>query len=272
VPSTDRQAQLAYSDLQPLMLDEQSRFAKAKKIIAVTGHFLGRDGLDGLVVADVGCSGGIIADSLSASGARVVGLDIDVPGIRKAAARFGGADGPSFVCADSQRAPLADGSVDVVVCNHIYEHVVSPESLVAEMHRVLGPDGIAYLGLGNRWGVMEPHYRLPFLSYLPRRWADAYVRASGRAPHYHERFRSRSQLARLFAAFDLWDYTYSVLSEPERFAMKPLPPAAAAGMATTARLLRPIVPTFIWVAAHAPATPAGPDLIRNPQRVVAGSA
>jgi SAM-dependent methyltransferase len=252
------------------MLDESSRLAKARKIIAVTGHFLGREDLAGLLVADVGCSGGIIADSLSATGARVVGLDIDVPGVRKAAARYAAPGGPAFVCADSQRAPLADGSVDVVVCNHIYEHVVSPEELVAEIGRILSPTGVAYLGLGNRWGVVEPHYRLPFLSYLPRDWAHAYVRASGRAPHYHEAFRSREQLRELFGGFRVWDYTFSVLAEPERFAMRALPAPRVAAVA--ARALRPIVPTFIWVATRSGARPAGPGLASPPRLVVDGSA
>jgi 2-polyprenyl-3-methyl-5-hydroxy-6-metoxy-1,4-benzoquinol methylase len=251
------------------MLDETSRLAKARKIIAVTGHFLGRDALSGLVVADVGCSGGIIADSLAATGARVVGLDIDVPGVRKAAQRYLAAGGPAFVCADSQRAPLAAGSVDVVVCNHIYEHVVSPEALVAEIGRVLSPDGIAYLGLGNRWGVVEPHYRLPFLSYLPRRWAHSYVRAFGRATHYHEAFRSYGELKRLFGHFDVWDYTYSVLAQPERFAMRSLPaPGVVAG---AARILRPIVPTFIWVATKQRTRPRGPSLARAPRQIVHGA-
>ena len=178
----ERAPQLAYSDSQALMLDERSRQAKAAKMLAVLTHWTGREDLTGLVVADVGCSGGIIASELSRAGARVVGLDIDEPGIRKAVNRFGGREtGPAFVCADSMAAPLADGCVDVVICNHIYEHVVSPEALAAELRRVVSPTGMVYLGLGNRWGVVEPHYRLPFLSYLPRRWADRYVRASGRA-------------------------------------------------------------------------------------------
>ena len=64
----DRNPQLAYSDTQPLMLDEPSRRLKAAKMAAVIQHFLGRDGRDGLdelTILDVGCSGGIIADEPS---------------------------------------------------------------------------------------------------------------------------------------------------------------------------------------------------------------
>lgn len=263
----DRKAQLAYSETHPGMLNLERRRQKAEKIIAVTTHYLGRDDLSGLVVADVGCSNGIIADALSATGARVIGLDIDAPGIRRAADRFQVQGGPSFVCADSQQSPLADGSVDVVVCNHVYEHVVSPEALFSEIKRILSPEGIAYLGLVNKWGPIEPHYKLPFLSWIPRSWAHPYVRMSGRADHYHESFRTRRQLRRLVDGLDVWDYTYSVLAEPERFAMGRvghLPPSLAAA---TARVARPVVPTFLWVASRTPREPAGPALVRPPRRV-----
>lgn len=266
-PST-RQPQRAYSDSQALMLDEGSRRAKADKILAVLLHWTGREDLTGLVVADVGCSGGTIAARLRQAGADVVGLDIDEPGIGKAASRYGGVGGPAFVCADSMAVPLADASVDVVVCNHIYEHVVSPEALVAELRRVVRPDGVVYLGLGNRWGIVEPHYRLPFLSYLPRHLADRYVRLSGRAQTYYEQFRTRSGLVELLAPFSVWDYTHTVLSEPDRFAMGGGPASRAPGLLWRASVaLRPVVPTFIWLGTPGEARPRGGPLRRDPARV-----
>src|SRR5690606_5740790 len=155
-----RTKQLEYSQLQEKMLDEAGRRAKATKMLRVLEHFLGRRGLDGLLVADIGCSAGFIADELHRAGARTIGVDIDVPGLARAQERFG--DGVSFLCADGERLPLADESIDIAVFNHIYEHVVDPDAVVAELRRVLRPDGVIYLGLGNRWGIMEPHYRLPF--------------------------------------------------------------------------------------------------------------
>src|SRR5690606_38626521 len=155
----ERTAQLEYSEIQSAMLDEAKRRRKAAKIIAVLGHFLGRepggDGkgvLDGMTVADIGCSAGFIADELVNAGAsRTFGVDIDVPGLRRAAARFG--DRVVFVCGDGTALPFPDKSVNVLVFNHIYEHVVDPDAVVKEMHRVLTDDGVLYLGLGNRLGV-----------------------------------------------------------------------------------------------------------------------
>jgi SAM-dependent methyltransferase len=258
-----REKQLAYSEQQALMLDETSRRAKAGKIAVVLEHFLGRDSLSGLRLLDIGCSGGIVASELHKRGASVIGVDIDVPGLAKARARFG--DAISFLCTDGERLPLAAGSVDVVVLNHIYEHVVDPWTLAAEMARVLAPHGVAYLGLGNRLGVMEPHYRLPFLSWLPRPLAHRYVRALGRADHYHERFLVRRNLRRLFEAFDVWDYTLPVLTDPERFRAGEAVPGPASRLPTALlRALVPLIPTYIWIGTHGGLEPLGPPLAVPP--------
>lgn len=262
--SESRMPQFAYSDTQALMLDEVSRRAKATKIAAVITHFLGRDDLSGLRVVDVGCSGGIVADQLSTMGAEVIGIDIDVPGLTKAHERF--AASASFVCADSQHMPLDDGVADVILCNHVYEHVVDPDQLFSEMRRVVRPDGLLYLGLGNRLGVMEPHYRLPFLSWLPRSLAHRYVRATGRADSYHEAFTTRKGLRRLCHSLVVWDYTYAVLADPRTFAADDVVPRWITRIPKfVLRAARPIVPTFIWVATVTPSAPQGPALVVSPE-------
>ncbi|GAA4367474.1 class I SAM-dependent methyltransferase [Agromyces bauzanensis] len=259
-----REQQSAYSEIQAAMLDEQSRRRKAAKILAVIGHALGRDDLSGLRALDVGCSTGFIADELALTGADTVGVDIDEPGLAKARERFG--DRVEFRLADGQDLPIETESMDVIVLNHVYEHVVDPVSLVAEMRRVLKPGGVLYLGLGNRLGIMEPHYRLPFLSWLPQSAADRYMRATGKGTEYYETFRTRPGLRRLFADFDLWDYTLPVLADAKSFAgedvvpdwVRRVPePVLAAGL--------PLVPTYIWVAYKRPARPLGSTL-RVPPR------
>ncbi len=254
----ERQQQLAYSDFQEKMLDEPKRRTKAAKIASVLGHFLGRDDLDGLVVADVGCSVGFISDEMRRRGGRTFGVDIDVPGLAKAHQRFG--SDICFLCADGERLPWADETVDVVVFNHIYEHVVDPDAVMAEIRRVLRPDGVVYLGLGNRLGVMEPHYRLPFLSWLPHgRAADAYVKAFGRADSYYERFRGRSGLRRLATGLHVWDYTFAVLADPVAFHATDMVKGPLTKVpAPILRAARPVVPTYIWVGSKSSRGPLGP--------------
>lgn len=251
-----RKPQLAYSDIQAKMLDEQHRRGKAKKILSVLHQHLGRDDLSGLVALDIGCSAGFIADELAADGAKTIGVDIDEPGLERARERFG--DRVEFVNASGDDLPLADASLDLVVFNHIYEHVVNPDAVVAEIHRVLKPTGVAYFGLANKHQLMEPHHRLPLLSWLPQRAADFYVRRAGKADQYYERHRTRSGLKRMVRGFHVWDYTIPVITRPDLFSsgdqirglLAKVPPAAL-------RAARPVIPTFVWIVTKDPGyTPA----------------
>jgi len=264
--AADKPLQLAYSERQAEMLDEQGRRRKAAKILAVLRHFLGRENFDGLKVLDIGCSAGFISDELRLAGGDVVGLDIDKPGLERAEQRFGGR--VEFILAPADAIPLPPGSVDVVVFNHIYEHVPDPDAVMAEIRRVLKDEGVVYLGLGNRLGVMEPHYRLPFLSWLPKRFADRYVRLTGRADSYYETFQTRPGLRRMCRGLHVWDYTYTVLAQPEQFAADDLVPGGLRGAPLAFwRAVSPIIPTFIWVGTPARRQPEGPRLEVNPGRV-----
>ncbi len=79
--------------------------------------------------------------------------------------------------------PFADESFDVVLTNHVIEHVGDEQAQrahLAELRRVLRPDGVGYLAVPNRWMLVEPHYRLAFLSWLPHAWRTPYLRAMGK--------------------------------------------------------------------------------------------
>jgi len=85
------------------------------------------------------------------------------------------------------RLPFADQSFDVVLSNHVIEHVgdeLAQRAHLAELHRVLRHDGVGYLAVPNRWMLVEPHYRLAFLSWLPHTWRTPYLRAMCKGEAY----------------------------------------------------------------------------------------
>jgi glycosyltransferase involved in cell wall biosynthesis/ubiquinone/menaquinone biosynthesis C-methylase UbiE len=256
--SEGRAPQLAYSDTQEKMLDEQHRRGKAKKILSVLHHHLGRDDLSGLSALDIGCSAGFIADELATDGAKTIGVDIDEPGLERARIRFGGR--VEFVNASGDDLPLPDESLDVVVFNHIYEHVLDPDAVVAEIRRVLKPTGVVYLGLANKHQIIEPHHRLPMLSWLPQRVADAYIRRFGKADHYYERHRTRAGLRRMLRGFHVWDYTIPVIVRPELFSSRDQIVGVMSKLPVSlVNAALPIVPTFVWVATKSSERPAAAE-------------
>lgn len=96
-------------------------------------------------------------------------------------------DGFDFVLVQNTDLPFADGLFDVVISNHVIEHVGNlkeQKNHLREMRRVMNTEGIAYLATPNRWMLMEPHYRLPFLSWLPPSLRHVYVRWAKRGRHY----------------------------------------------------------------------------------------
>lgn len=83
--------------------------------------------------------------------------------------------------------PFPNNSFDIVISNHVIEHVGDGRAQLQHLHeirRVLKNDGIGYLAVPNRWMLIEPHYRLIFLSWLPRKLRSGYLKLSGRGNFY----------------------------------------------------------------------------------------
>ena len=169
--------------------DIGSRRQKAEKIVRILE---GHRPLSASRILDVGVGSGVTAALLAervGPGGSVCGTDVRDTRIRS--------HGFRFVAVEDPRLPFPDDSFDVVVSNHVIEHVGQrPDQKVhvSEMLRVLRPDGLAYLATPNRWTVVEPHFRLPFLSWLPAGLRDGYVRLAGRGAAYDCDLLSRSEL------------------------------------------------------------------------------
>lgn len=142
-----------------------------------------------------------------------------------------------------------------------------------EIFRVLTPKGVVYLGLGNRLGVIEPHYRLPFLSWLPYPMADAYVRTMKKGDRYHERFKTIPGLQKMAGGLYAYDYSFSIIAHPEIFASSDMVGNRLAGAVRKVpgrvrRAAEVLIPTVIWVASKTSQRPAGPALAVPPSPVV----
>ncbi len=153
---------------------------------------------------------------------KVIGMDTDQPAIRAAVDRRAKVQA-SFVCGSGLEAPFQDECFDVVICNQIYEHVPDPQQMMDQISRILKKNGVCFFGAGNRFKVMEGHYFLPFLSWLPKPLADIYLRITGKGHNYEERHFSYFGIKRLVRNFQIHDYTLDVIKAPERFSYMDTP-------------------------------------------------
>ncbi|MGE4316484.1 class I SAM-dependent methyltransferase [Acinetobacter sp.] len=88
-------------------------------------------------------------------------------------------NGYNFQLVSDTKLPYDDNFFDIVISNHVIEHVGEKQQQqqhLDEINRVLKPDGILYLAVPNRWMLVEPHYQLIFLSWLPKKFRSYYLK------------------------------------------------------------------------------------------------
>jgi SAM-dependent methyltransferase len=90
-------------------------------------------------VLDLGCGVGDSVDLFRSLEPRVRWTGVDVEASPEVASRTRG--DAEFVTFDGVHLPFADASFDLVYCKQVLEHVRRPQPLLAEVARVLRPDG-----------------------------------------------------------------------------------------------------------------------------------
>jgi 2-polyprenyl-6-hydroxyphenyl methylase/3-demethylubiquinone-9 3-methyltransferase len=159
-------------DMNPLRLDWIDRQA----------------GLAGKRVVDVGCGGGILAESMAVRGARVLGIDLSVKPLRVAElhAREAGVSIDYREVSAEALAQEQPGEFDVVTCMEMLEHVPDPAQTVAACARLVRPGGWVFASTLNRhpkaflFAIVGAEY---VLGLLPR------------GTHEYEKFIKPSELA-----------------------------------------------------------------------------
>lgn len=123
---------------------------------------------------DIGCGSGGISFHLAPYFKDVCGIDPE-PWPRWQE-YVGQASNLSFREESIESLSLADDSVDIVICNQVYEHVPRPETLIAQVFRILKPGGVCYFAGPNLLYPIEPHVYWPFIHWIPRRLAVAILK------------------------------------------------------------------------------------------------
>jgi ubiquinone/menaquinone biosynthesis C-methylase UbiE len=140
------------------------------------------DWLKGKSCLDAGCGGGRYSIALARFGAsRVVGLDVSETGLADAARRAGSYPMIEFKRGSVLDLPFADATFDFCWCAGVLHHTADPDRGLAELTRVLKPDGKLFLLLYGKGGLRWPTImRLrPLANRLGYAPMDAAMKAAG---------------------------------------------------------------------------------------------
>jgi ubiquinone/menaquinone biosynthesis C-methylase UbiE len=96
-------------------------------------------------VLEVGCGIGNILERIKIG--RLYGADISSVQIERAKKRLG--NKVTLVKAPGESLPFDDKFFDRIICTEVFEHVLKPELVIAEMKRVLKDEGIISLSIPN---------------------------------------------------------------------------------------------------------------------------
>ena len=239
--------QYNFSDSEMSMFDGGIRKNKANKTLSIFSDYFKET--SNLKLLDIGSSTGIMTNEYAKYFKTVVGIDIDTKAVDFAIANFQ-SENLKFICTPIEEISLPKNSFDAITCSHIYEHVPSDEVLLEKIYNLLKPGGVCYFAAGNRFQIIEAHYKLPFLSYFPKKISNIYIRLFTGEKYYYENLKSYFKLRKLVSNFEIIDYTLEVIKHPEKYFAEDILKEKTFKfylINLISKFFYYIIPTYIWL-------------------------
>ena len=163
-----------FSQLAHRWWDPESEFKPLQDINPLRLEWIDNQaGIRGKRVLDVGCGGGILAESMAAGGALVTGIDLSEKALKVAKLHQleSGVQLDYRLIAAEDLAKEQPEAFDVVTCMEMLEHVPDPGSILAACAAMVKPGGWVFLSTLNRnpksylFAIIGAEY---ILNMLPR--------------------------------------------------------------------------------------------------------
>jgi 2-polyprenyl-6-hydroxyphenyl methylase / 3-demethylubiquinone-9 3-methyltransferase len=189
--NVDAQELAKFSDLAHRWWDPDSEFRPLHQINPLRLEWIDSLApLRGKQVLDVGCGGGILAESMAKRAAQVIGIDLAAKplGVARLHALEAGINNLEYrEIATEALAAEKPGVFDIVTCMEMLEHVPDPSAVVAACATLVKPGGWVFFSTLNRnpksflFAIVGAEY---VLGLLPK------------GTHEYARFIRPSELAR----------------------------------------------------------------------------
>ncbi|AZP13003.1 bifunctional 2-polyprenyl-6-hydroxyphenol methylase/3-demethylubiquinol 3-O-methyltransferase UbiG [Undibacterium parvum] len=161
-----------FSDLAHRWWDPSSEFRPLHEINPLRLEWINNSiALSGKKVIDIGCGGGILAESMAKKGAKVTGIDLSDKAL-KVADLHGLESGISVHYEKISAEEMAEreaAQYDVVTCMEMLEHVPDPASIIRACAKLVKPGGHVFFSTLNRnpksylYAVIGAEYLLQLL-------------------------------------------------------------------------------------------------------------
>ena len=142
-----------FEELASRWWDPDSEFKPLHEINPLRLEYIDRrSSLKGKTVVDIGCGGGILAESMALRGANVLGIDMGKAPLSVASLHKleSGAELDYQQITAEELADKEPGKYDVVTCMEMLEHVPDPASVIAACSKLVKPDGHVFFSTINR--------------------------------------------------------------------------------------------------------------------------
>ena len=151
--NSDARELAKFSELAHRWWDPDSEFRPLHEINPLRLEWIdGLVGLNGKYVLDVGCGGGILAESMGRRGAHVTGIDLSEKALSVAKLHLleTNQQGVSYRLISAENLAQEEPTFDAITCMEMLEHVPDPHSILQACARMLKPEGRLFLATLNR--------------------------------------------------------------------------------------------------------------------------